>query len=52
MKDLVEGKKEAKGNGYQLSNQQAEEDAIKEMAGYSYLSATIGSTHIARRAGT
>jgi hypothetical protein len=27
----VEGKKEGKGNGYQLSNQQAEEDAIKDI---------------------
>jgi hypothetical protein len=31
MKDLMEGKKEAKGKGYHLSNQQAEEDAIKDI---------------------
>jgi len=31
MKDLAEGKKEAKGKGYPLSNQQAEEDALKDI---------------------
>jgi len=31
MKDLAEEKKEAKGKGYPLSNQQAEEDALKDI---------------------